>query len=472
MERVLKRWGTAGGGVATFLFFLRMVRRHLPVGLLRLLNRWSEKVNIFFNPYVQISIHEYIKRNMTPHTAYAAVEAYLGAMSVKEASRLKAEMVNNDATPDGKPLLALSMDEHERIDDEFRGAEVQWVACKLQPRLSKDSYPEVENRSYKLIFHKKYRDLMADSYLNHVVRKGKEILGRYKPLKLYTNNVSGKALWSHVVFDHPASFEKLAMDAGKKKEILDDLIAFKEGRDYYAKIGKAWKRGYLLYGPPGTGKSTMIAAMANFLNYDIYDLELTSVSDNTKLRELLAETTSKSIVVIEDIDCSLDITESRNKSLEVNIEKTNEDSVLSRARGGRGPSKVTLSGLLNFIDGLWSTCSGERVIVFTTNHVEKLDPALTRRGRMDKHIELSYCTFEGFKVLARNYLELEDHPLFESIEVLMRETMITPVDVIENLMPKSCVDDRDRRLENLIQTLKQAKQHIKADQGKNEMEGN
>ncbi|RAL47630.1 hypothetical protein DM860_011368 [Cuscuta australis] len=432
MERVLKRWGTAGGGVATFLFFLRMVRRHLPVGLLRLLNRWSEKLNIFFNPYVQISIHEYIKRNMTPHSAYAAVEAYLGAMSAKEASRLKAEMVNNDATPDGKPLLALSMDEHERIDDEFRREPI------LQARFS----------------------------------QGKEILGRYKPLKLYTNNVSGKALWSHVVFDHPASFEKLAMDAGKKKEILDDLIAFKEGRDYYAKIGKAWKRGYLLYGPPGTGKSTMIAAMANFLNYDIYDLELTSVSDNTKLRELLAETTSKSIVVIEDIDCSLDITESRNKNLEVNIEKTNEDSVLSRARGGRGSSKVTLSGLLNFIDGLWSTCSGERVLVFTTNHVEKLDPALTRRGRMDKHIELSYCTFEGFKVLARNYLELEDHPLFVSIEVLMREAMITPVDVIENLMPKSCEDDRDIRLENLIQTLEQAKQHIESDQGKDEMEGN
>ncbi|MCD7471147.1 hypothetical protein HAX54_011457 [Datura stramonium] len=58
----------------------------------------------------------------------------------------------------------------------------------------------------------------------------------------------------------------------------------------------------------GTGKSSMIAAMVNFLQYDVYDLELTSVKDNTELRKLLIDTTSKSIIVIEDIDCSLDLT--------------------------------------------------------------------------------------------------------------------------------------------------------------------
>ena len=65
-------------------------------------------------------------------------------------------------------------------------------------------------------------------------------------------------------------------------------------------------------------------------------------------------------------------------------------------------SKLTLSGLLNFIDQIWSATGGERIIVFTNNYVEKLDPALIRRGRIDKHIELSYCSFEAFKVLAKN----------------------------------------------------------------------
>ena len=69
--------------------------------------------------------------------------------------------------------------------------------------------------------------------------------------------------------------------------------------------------------------------------------------------------------------------------------------------------------MLNFIDGLWSACGGERIIIFTTNNNHKLDPALIRRGRMDKHIEMSYCRYEAFKVLASNYLQIEEHQFFE-----------------------------------------------------------
>lgn len=64
--------------------------------------------------------------------------------------------------------------------------------------------------------------------------------------------------------EHPATFDKLAMETKNKEEIKNDLKKLSEGKEYYAKNGKAWKRAYLLYGPPGTGKSTMIAAMANF----------------------------------------------------------------------------------------------------------------------------------------------------------------------------------------------------------------
>ncbi|KAF9604680.1 hypothetical protein IFM89_009116 [Coptis chinensis] len=59
----------------------------------------------------------------------------------------------------------------------------------------------------------------------------------------------------------------------RKNSIIDDLTTFSKAKDYYAEIGKAWKRGYLLYGPLGIGKSTMIAAIANFLEYDIYNIE-------------------------------------------------------------------------------------------------------------------------------------------------------------------------------------------------------
>ena len=53
----------------------------------------------------------------------------------------------------------------------------------------------------------------------------------------------------------------------------------------------------------------MIAAIANFLQYDIYDVELTEVSSNSELRKLLIQTTNRSVIVIEDIDCSIDLAE-------------------------------------------------------------------------------------------------------------------------------------------------------------------
>ncbi|KAH0969131.1 hypothetical protein GBA52_029003 [Prunus armeniaca] len=153
-------------------------------------------------------------------------------------------------------------------------------------------------------------------------------------------------MWSHVVFEHPATFETLALHPKKKEEIVNDLIKFSRGKEYYAKIGKAWKRGYLLYGPPGTGKSTMIAAMSNLMNYDVYDLELTTVKDNTELRKLLIDTPSKSIIVIEDIDCSLDLTGQRKKKKEKDEEDNEEKDPVKKKmeKEENQPSKVTLLG--------------------------------------------------------------------------------------------------------------------------------
>ncbi|KAE8124114.1 hypothetical protein FH972_019024 [Carpinus fangiana] len=173
------------------------------------------------------------------------------------------------------------------------GATVWWVSTKIvsQSRSSMSYYPEPEKRIYTITFHKKHRELITKSYLEHVLSKGKEIRVRNRGsstqiLLITSFSATGKPC-GVIVFEHPATFESMAMEPEKKREIVEDLLTFSKSKDFYAKIGKAWKRGYLLYGPPGTGKSTMIAAMANLLNYDVYDLELTAVKDNTELRKLL-----------------------------------------------------------------------------------------------------------------------------------------------------------------------------------------
>lgn len=114
--------------------------------------------------------------------------------------------------------------------------------------------------------------------------------------------------------------------------------------------------------------------------------------------------------------------------------------------------QLTLSGLLNFIDGLWSSCGDERIIIFTTNHKNRLDPALLRPGRMDVHINMSYCSPHGFKILASNYLGIHgNHPLSGEIEDLIEKTEVTPAEVAEQLMRS---DDPDIALGGLVTFLK------------------
>ncbi|CAN0903455.1 AAA-ATPase At3g28580 [Linum grandiflorum] len=455
-------WPSAGSTIATLLFLSAIIRQYFPYELRRYLETNFHRLSLHFNPYIKVSIHEFTGDRLKRSEAYSAVEAYLSANSSATAARLNAEMSSRDSSS-----LVLTLDDHERVSDDFRGVKVWWHAAKLVT-----SHQPPERRYYRLSFNKRHRQLITEDYLRHVVRVGKEIRARNRQQALHQQLRNS---WSHIPFEHPATFETMAMDPVLKKEIIEDLLTFTESRDFYSRIGKAWKRGYLLYGPPGTGKSTMIAAMANLLSYDVYDLELTAVRDNTELRKLLIDTTSKSIIVIEDIDCSLDLTGQRKTKLQ-NGSKLGFDEIESliekhrsklggkdeEIEDGNSSSRVTLSGLLNFIDGLWSSSGGERLIVFTTNHVEKLDPALIRRGRMDKHVELSYCSFEAFRVLAWNYLRLQDHPMFSEVDRLIKEINITPADVAENLMLKSPSDDSARCLSRLIAAMEEVKEDAAA----------
>ena len=114
--------------------------------------------------------------------------------------------------------------------------------------------------------------------------------------------------------------------------------------------------------------------------------------------------------------------------------------------------QLTSRGLLNFIDGLQSSCGDERIIVFTTNHEDRLDPSLLRSRRMDLDIHISYCTPCGF--LASNYLGVSNHSLFTEVEKPIREVKLTPAGIAEELMKS---EDANIALEGLIEFLKRVK---------------
>ena len=77
-----------------------------------------------------------------------------------------------------------------------------------------------------------------------------------------------------------------------------------------------------------------------------------------------------------------------------------------------------------------------------------------RPGRMDMHINMSYCTPDGFKILASNYLGIDSsnyNPFFEEIDGLLKSTEVTPAEVAEELMR---TEDGDAALESIVNFLK------------------
>lgn len=69
---------------------------------------------------------------------------------------------------------------------------------------------------------------------------------------------------------------------------------------------------------------------------------------------------------------------------------------------------------------------------------------------MDRHIEMSYCRFEAFKMLAKSYLDITEHSLFGEIEQLLDEIDTTPADVADNLMPRG---KRNGEIDRLLEEM-------------------
>lgn len=417
------------------------------------------------------AVQLYLSSSVSAAVAATSSAAGAGAITSPSPSHSHSRLTLTRAVNSSAVTFGLS--NNDCIVDHFRGVTVVWEHVVTQRQTQNFSWrplPE-EKRGFTLRIKKRHKSLILNSYLDYIMDRANDIRRKNQDRLLYTNSRGGSLdsrghPWESVPFKHPSTFETLAMDPVKKNKLMEDLRDFANGERFYQKTGRAWKRGYLLYGPPGTGKSSMIAAMANFLGYDIYDLELTEVHTNSELRKLLMKTSSKSIIVIEDIDCSINLT-SRNKAKSsVNSSVVGTHGCYNagdfgeenggNGGGGGGGNSITLSGLLNFTDGLWSCCGSERIFVFTTNHIEKLDPALLRSGRMDMHIFMSYCSFAALKILLRNYLGCEEEELdgdaLRDLEGVIDDAEITPADVSEVLIKNR--RDRDQTLRELFDALK------------------
>lgn len=161
----------------------------------------------------------------------------------------------------------------------------------------------------------------------------------------------------------------------------NDILQFCRAEEWYDKVGIPYKRGYCFYGDPGNGKTTLSLALAAHLKRDIHMLNLGAMDDDTALQRAFSSLRRNSILLIEDIDKAFIKREAKQE-------------------------KVSFSALLNLLDGALSKHG--LIVIITTNHIDHLDPALLRDGRIDVKVAI----FNPDNRMISDYLSLfYDSPL-------------------------------------------------------------
>ena len=166
--------------------------------------------------------------------------------------------------------------------------------------------------------------------------------------------------------------ESVLLDEGVKEDLLRDVRDFLGSQEWYVGRGIPYRRGYLLFGPPGSGKSSFIHALAGELDFNVAMINLSEMGmTDDKLAYLLTKLPKRSLLVLEDADAAF-----------VNRKQRQAD--------GYSGATVTYSGLLNALDGI--AAGEERIAFLTTNHIDRLDPALIRPGRVDMMMRIGEAT--------------------------------------------------------------------------------
>ena len=135
---------------------------------------------------------------------------------------------------------------------------------------------------FELSFEKKFKEVMLNSYLPHVISCSKVIQEARRVVKHYSCEFDGVQTgreWYSIILEHPATFEKLALDPELKRRLIDDLDRFVKRKEWYKKVGRAWKREY--------------------------NLDISRIKSDSDLKRIFLSISNRSMTVIEDIDCAL-----------------------------------------------------------------------------------------------------------------------------------------------------------------------
>jgi len=282
----------------------------------------------------------------------------------------------------------------------------------------------------------------------------------------------------------------------QKEELLNHITNFTNGRETYRRLGIPYRLGILFTGIPGCGKTSCIKAIMRQL-YEagtprhLIDVNLNRIKTCRELDKIFFDrkrngkeiSVDNSVILLEDIDCMIDIIKRRismkdtssfkkkagpskksgepSISIKETLDKLKENKEVKSALGDKmdmvasflmmqdssssmdPDDKVTLSYLLNLLDGVNE--NEGRILIMTTNCPQDLDPALIRPGRIDIVVDFqkmaSSDLIEMFEFYYQQSFPTEFHKsipddIFTPAEVtgVFKQHLESPTEALKRLM--------------------------------------
>lgn len=364
----------------------------------------SEKItnlyNYYFNNDCSIKIYKQCDKNMWNKNDNQ-YHKFVSMFAIKNKSLLKIKQVvmyetehiyhkkivvnnNETANSDIQPIYELPNDfkcEYKFNNDIVK---IQHCICIDNDKLkSKVDYYYISTKNQDTMT--KFMNVIEDiklEYYNNIY------FGEKKSFYIYE-----KDIWEKLNIHAKKTFKNLFIDDQIKVQIKKSIKKLVDGT-VYEKFGLARRLGFLFYGVPGSGKTSLIFAIANKYNRNIYNINL-SVPRESFIKQIINIPTG-SLVVFND----LDIMKSTNYQEAITeTEKKEKDET-------KKSEMITLKDLLEILDGY--TYLYNCIIIMTTNRIEKLSPALIRPGRVDYKIEFGLATNEQIHNVLKYYYNMDD----------------------------------------------------------------
>lgn len=193
------------------------------------------------------------------------------------------------------------------------------------------------------------------------------------------------------------------------KEEMQDIIKFLKNPKKFQTLGAKLPKGVLLYGAPGTGKTLLAKAVAGEAKVSFFSASASEFVEMfvgvgaARVRDLFnnAKNNAPAIIFIDELDAV-----GRRRFAGIG--------------GGHDEREQTLNQLLIELDGFESKQG--IILMGSTNRPDVLDPALTRPGRFDRHVNVPAPDMQGRKEILEVHAKKVKMGKDINLEVIAKST--------------------------------------------------